>query len=248
MKHNYTILPARALGLLPALVIAGSLHAAAPVTVVTDPVENTTDWTRVVTNTSVNNNVYTDRGGLAPTAGENYWIGGNMTGSGTPNRGIYQYFSGKTLEVGTYTATFDIGRLDTEYIPNFVSSLEINLLADTQGAAGSYAYNERLEASAVTITSASTPAAMTWETWTYTFTITEDTKNRAGDSVVGSTLGFLIISAVPNDSGYAFDNLTITYTAPVPEPGMVAALAGLAALGAAVCIRRRRGVRSCPDA
>lgn len=237
MNNKYGTYLFRVSTLLASLVLASSLHAQATKTVVIDAVENITDWTRLVTNTLVNNNVYDTRGDLTATAGTYYWLGGNVTGTGTPNRGIYQYFSGVSLEVGIYTVTFDIA-LPTN-VTSFVGNLEISLLADTNGAAGSYNYNERLEASALTKTSATTPESGKWETWTYTFEVTAETANRLGDTVVGSGLGFLINAAVADGTGYAFDNLVITY-APIPEPSMISALVGLAALGATICIRRFR--------
>ncbi|MDR1282784.1 MAG: cell wall anchor protein [Opitutaceae bacterium] len=243
MKHKHTILPARVFGLLPALVFAGSLHAAAPVTIVTDQVESTTDWSRSDTSVYTNNRFVSASTtaptpaevGLAPTAGSAFWLAGGAAKS----RGIARLFAGEVFAVGTYTVTFDMGRVVTTLFTDF-PTFTIALVADTNNDSA-YAWNERVTTDVFTNP---TPVAGTWEKWTYTFEITEDTKNANSLSVIGTTLGFVVASTVTATSGYAFDNLVITYTAaPVPEPGMVAALAGLTALGAAICVRRFRKVR-----
>ncbi|RRJ96125.1 cell wall anchor protein [Opitutaceae bacterium TAV4] len=230
------------------LATSTSLHAAEPGVIITNSVDSiqSTDWTsnwrRVDGGYAATGNLMiASQGSLTPKEGSAFWSGGNTSGSAT-NRGIARYFPSETLQVGTYTATFYIGQIDTETITSFTNNFTISLLADTSKG-NDYNWNERLPATAITITENPTPGAGKWEKWTYTFTITADTKNAAGNSVVGSTLGFLIVSLVPDKAGYAFDSLTISYAPPaaVPEPGVTAAVAGLVALIAVAFYHRRFG-------
>jgi hypothetical protein len=234
----------RAFAITTTLVFATAIYAIASgtETIVLDPVDDSWEWTPGGnwTNNAANPHMWSTAGtpydGLSARTGTLFYVGFQNGSTGT-NRGIAKYFgTGTTIEAGIYTATFDIGHFDSHPFP---SSFTISFLANTDNeTSAKYDWNERFTGASVK--TGSVPEAGTWETWTYQFTITQDTTNAAGASVVGTELGFLILANVKNGAGFAFDNLAITREAlPVPEPATLATLLASLTL-AAVCHRRHR--------
>lgn len=166
-------------------------------------------------------------GGLTPQAGNYFWVGQTSL-SGL--RGASNYFDQDVI-AGTYTVTFSIGSQDTFAY----QEPTVLLLADTDDS-GTYNWNDRILVGIVSSVTP-TPGDGEWVTWTITYSIDESTVNAGGASVVGHEVGLLIFATLDN-SGYAFDNLTIT--AAVPEPETNAALLGACAILGVCALRLRQ--------
>ncbi|AHF90369.1 hypothetical protein OPIT5_09315 [Opitutaceae bacterium TAV5] len=168
-------------------------------------------WQRVAGKWSaIGNRFIETQGELRATAGGNFWSGAN-TGDAPAARGIARYFPGKVIAPGTWTVSFDVGCFDDLTFPE--NRFVISLLSDTNKDA-TYDWSERLPPSEINIVADPAPPPGQWKRWTCTFYITENTKTAKGESVIGTPLGFMILATVRGGSGYAFDNLTITHTAP----------------------------------
>ncbi|WP_043583102.1 hypothetical protein [Geminisphaera colitermitum] len=228
----------RAFGaILLAATLAANLHATDPI--VTDSVEDnnangSTDWSSKWHRIGTGGAMTSTSGGLVATSGSNFWLGNSPTSAG--NRGIARYYTDATITTGTYTIEFDLGAM-TDVV--FTTNLEIALLADTDSNT-QYDYSERFGIVGISSLPTFTDGTAAWKHVELTVVVTADTKTAGDQSVVGTTLGFMILSNVPVGYGYAFDNLTISHTAPVPEPGTTAAIAGLVTLAAALYIPRHR--------
>jgi len=204
--------------------LIGSTPRATAAVLLTDVVDSGGGW-----NTITGGTFSASAGGLTPQAGTSFFNGSNSSSTAT-NRGISKYFSSYNLAAGTYTATFSLGDLNT--LPFTTSAFEIKLMADTNND-GNYTYSERIN-SGITAVSKVNPADA-WNTWTYSYTITDSTTTAAGNLAVGSHIGFMILANVAS-SNYAFDNLTIDY---VPEPA-TNALLGAGVILSGFVLRKRR--------
>lgn len=155
--------------------------------------------------------------GLSPTAGVDMMHLQNIGG-----RVASKSFSALSLQAGTYTLSFDIGRFNNAPLAS------IDTIGMTVGGALRAATSE----SKPTHTGGGT-----WQTWSLVYDIA------FGDLALGQGLGFALTSANSgqNRNG-AFDNLRIDFVAAsappaVPEPG-AGALVGVALAGLALARRR----------
>ncbi|MDR1281702.1 MAG: hypothetical protein LBK99_12890, partial [Opitutaceae bacterium] len=191
-----------------------------------DVVDSTGSWSRE--RMDWKNGAYD---GLNSVVGTNFIVTNGQTG----DHHVDRFFdAGITIQEGTYTITFSMGKLDSLA---FMSNKFAGLISD------SWSWNNRIT-SGMTIESGPTPNTENkWVTWKITYTVDAETKSAAGTSVVGTRLGFAILaSGDGSSSSYAFDNLTIAYTpnSVVPEPATTAALAGMIVLLAVLGFRARR--------
>lgn len=193
--------------------------------------DRTTGWSTVTNGTFATSTT----NGLAPVTGSKFFATNNTAVNGTE-----RYYSGLTFAEGTYTIRFSVGASATNF-----TTPAVYLMADANHD-GTYSYGDRVRVPDTTPATNSAPAAGTWKPWSFNFEVTADTKNNQSPpiSVVGSQLGFMIyVGSVSANSGFAFDNLTITYksNAPVvPEPATTVLLGGLSILLLAAGIRYTR--------
>ncbi|RRJ95428.1 hypothetical protein Ga0100231_015085 [Opitutaceae bacterium TAV4] len=189
------------------------------------------DWTRQ----NMNGSGADSTGGLTVLTGSNFLYSTSATGDHQVNR----FYNGLTIQPGTYTITFSVGRLNTP--DGFLSPGFSGLVS------GSWSWNNRITTGRTASATNTAPASENWSTWSVTYTIDADTTVGGGTAprptVVGTTLGFAILAnGNGSTANYAFDNLTITY-APfptVPEPAETAVFAGAMFLLLAVTLRHCR--------
>ncbi|EIQ00466.1 hypothetical protein OpiT1DRAFT_05011 [Opitutaceae bacterium TAV1] len=192
--------------------------------VLSDQVDKNTSWT--ASGAFTWSDAAATPSGLTAQSGTNFaWAPVERSGE----TGLTKMFTGVVGQAGTYTATFSIGKFEeTDFLVPGV------FLTAVGGGFGKRVTAGRTEVARPT------PSDGEWKTWTYEFVVTPETKNAAGETVVGSTIGFYITGTGANKS-FAFDNLSISFTpAPsIPEPTTTAVLAGLAML--TLVIARRKG-------
>lgn len=173
-------------------------------------------------------------GTLTPTAGDRFLT--VSIGASNSTTGASIIFQDVAIAAGTYSVSFDIAGLSGK---TFNPPGYLMLLADTNNN-GLYGFSERIS---TTVYDRPDVSEGGWHSWTYTFTITDDSLTTGGASVIGSDLGFVVLSSAANN-GFAFDNLSISYTSAIPEPASAAALVGVAFLMVACATRRGRRVSS----
>lgn len=193
-------------------------------------------WTTNARATMTNEASY---GGLTAEAGDRFYYATHPVGNATGDHLVQRTFdSGITLQEGTYTVTFKVGKLDG------VDFLPINAYVGLYS--GTWNYNTaRISSTALTAVR-SNPTNTEWVEWTFTYVIDADTKTvgTTPTSVVGTQLGFVILSNSNSTSAtasYAFDSLNITYTpASIPESGTTAVLVSAAMLIVAIGLKRSK--------